>query len=175
MRLKTFWSVQSLENIFGILLGLETDPKMNLTPAIFRLWEALEQEPMLAATSEDQRQEARKAVERAIFSEVKTQKKLWKFSKFRKVYKGYYHPCSWVIGVECWTFLYYADALFADLHGGAVPQHWGGCVEGLGAATAHRQALRGGQPQSQGPQDPSEIPVWVSLARCTGIWGFFFF
>ena len=37
---------------------------------ILRLWEALEQEPMLAATSEDQRQEARKAVERAIFSEV---------------------------------------------------------------------------------------------------------
>jgi len=35
-----------------------------------RLWEALEQEPMLAATSEDQRQEARKAVERAIFSEI---------------------------------------------------------------------------------------------------------
>ena len=61
---------------------------MNLTPAIFRLWEALEQEPMLAATSEDQRQEARKAVERAIFSEVETQKKLSKFSKSRKVYKG---------------------------------------------------------------------------------------
>ena len=38
---------------------------------ILRMWEALEQEPMLAATSEDQRQEARKAVERAIFSEVK--------------------------------------------------------------------------------------------------------
>jgi len=35
-----------------------------------RMWEALEQEPMLAATSEDQRQEARKAVERAIFSEI---------------------------------------------------------------------------------------------------------
>ena len=35
-----------------------------------RVWEALEQEPMLAATSEDQREEARKAVERAIFSEV---------------------------------------------------------------------------------------------------------
>jgi hypothetical protein len=35
-----------------------------------RLWAALEQEPMLAATSEEQGQEARKAVERAIFSQV---------------------------------------------------------------------------------------------------------
>ena len=50
----------------------ETRKKKQSYPSstILRLWEALEQEPMLAATSEDQRQEARKAVERAIFSEV---------------------------------------------------------------------------------------------------------
>ena len=35
-----------------------------------RLWAALEQEPMLAATNEEQREEARRAVERAIFSQV---------------------------------------------------------------------------------------------------------
>ena len=47
----------------------------------------------------------------------------------------------------------------ADLHGGTVPQHRGRRVEGLGAAAAHWQALRGGQSQPQGPQDPSEVPV----------------
>ena len=57
---------------------------------------------------------------------------------------------------------------FADLYGGAVPQHRGRRVEGLGVATAHRQALRGGQSQPQGPQDPSQIPVRVSLASRTG-------
>jgi len=35
-----------------------------------RLWNSLEQEPMLAATNDQQRSEARKAVERAIFSEI---------------------------------------------------------------------------------------------------------
>ena len=35
-----------------------------------RLWAALELEPMLAATNEEQREEARRAVERAIFSQV---------------------------------------------------------------------------------------------------------
>jgi len=35
-----------------------------------RLWNSLEQEPMLAATNDQQRAEARKAVERAIFSQI---------------------------------------------------------------------------------------------------------
>jgi len=35
-----------------------------------RLWNSLEQEPMLAATNDQQRSEARKAVERAIFSQI---------------------------------------------------------------------------------------------------------
>ena len=64
---------------------------------ILRMWEALEQEPMLAATSEDQRQEARKAVERAIFSEV-------------KVYQG---NCEHI----------FLLLMFADLHGSSIPQH----------------------------------------------------
>merc|ERR1711972_984305 len=35
-----------------------------------KIWAILEQEPMFAATNEDQRAEARKAVERTIFSEL---------------------------------------------------------------------------------------------------------
>jgi len=35
-----------------------------------RLWNSLEMEPMLAATNDEQRSEARKAVERAIFSQI---------------------------------------------------------------------------------------------------------
>ena len=58
--------------IWDISIFEESRKKKQSYPSstILRLWEALEQEPMLAATSEDQRQEARKAVERAIFSEV---------------------------------------------------------------------------------------------------------
>ena len=110
---------------------------------ILRMWEALEQEPMLAATSEDQRQEARKAVERAIFSEV-------------KVNQG---NCEHI----------FLLLMFADLHGSSVPQHWGRCIEGFGSATAHWQALWGGQSQPQGPQDSKEISVRVPLAGCTGL------
>ena len=66
----------------------------------------------------------------------------------------------------CWILT--LQLTFADLHGGTVPQHGGRRVQGLGAAAAHWQALRGGQSQPQGPEDPSEVPVRVSLASCSG-------
>ena len=61
-----------VSGVFVISTGKATLIHAGLQSTVLRLWEALEQEPMLAATSEDQRQEARKAVERAIFSEVHT-------------------------------------------------------------------------------------------------------
>ena len=109
-----------MSGVFEISTGEAIFIPAGLQSTVLRLWEALEQEPMLAATSEDQRQEARKAVERAIFSEV--------------------HTYSWVL--ECSN--YYFDAIFADLYGGTVPQHRGRCIKGLGAAAAHWEALRGG-------------------------------
>ena len=61
-----------MSGVFEISTGKAILIPAGLQSTVLRLWEALEQEPMLAATSEDQRQEARKAVERAIFSEVHT-------------------------------------------------------------------------------------------------------